>query len=57
MLTIREVMRMLRVRSRTTVYKLVEAGQIPRPIKIAPRIVRWDRESLEQHLAALGDDG
>ena len=49
MLTATGVAAML-VCSPRTVYRLVDAGRIPPPVKIGG-MVRWPRESLEQWIA------
>lgn len=53
---IKDVMKEVKVKSRSTVYSLVERGIIPPPIKLAPRIVRWDMDRLRQHLSDLDDN-
>lgn len=31
----------------TTLYRWLEAGQFPKPIRYGPRCIRWKREDLE----------
>lgn len=33
---------------RTTLYQMVKDGQFPRPIKLGPKIVAWDAESVDR---------
>ena len=37
--------------SRTTIYRLMRAGQFPEPIKIGPRAVRWPESEIEKWLS------
>ena len=45
--------------TRTTVYRLMRAGQFPEPLRIGPRAVRWPANEIEAWLAdrprATGD--
>ena len=45
--------------ARTTVYRLMRAGQFPEPLRIGPRAVRWPASEIEAWLAerprATGD--
>ena len=45
--------------ARTTVYRLMRAGQFPEPIRVGPRAVRWPESEVEAWLAgrprATGD--
>ena len=45
MLTVHDVARMLNCSART-VYRLTDAGKIPRPVKLNA-LVRWGREDIE----------
>ena len=38
--------------ARTTIYRLMRAGQFPEPIRIGPRAVRWSRDEIERWLAS-----
>ncbi len=38
--------------ARTTIYRLMRAGQFPEPIKIGPRAVRWPQSEIEAWLAS-----
>ena len=38
--------------ARTTIYRLMRAGQFPEPVRIGPRAVRWPECELEAWLAA-----
>jgi excisionase family DNA binding protein len=50
MLTVHDVARMLNCSART-VYRLTDAGKMPRPVKLGA-LVRWPREVVEQWIAA-----
>ena len=39
--------------SRTTVWRLVKAGTLPRPIKLGPQCNRWRPSDIEAALEAL----
>ena len=45
--------------ARTTIYRLMRAGQFPEPVKVGPRAVRWSSSELEAWLTnrprATGD--
>ena len=45
--------------ARTTVYRLMRAGQFPEPIRVGQRAVRWPESEIEKWLAerprATGD--
>ena len=45
--------------ARTTIYRLMRAGQFPEPVRIGSRAVRWPERELEAWLAdrprATGD--
>lgn len=49
MLTVHDVARMLNCSART-VYRLTDAGKMPRPVKLNA-LVRWPREVVEQWIA------
>ena len=51
MLTVHDVARMLNCSVRT-VYRLVDSGRMPRPVKLGA-LVRWPREAIEHWI----DDG
>ena len=44
---------------RSTIYRLMRAGQFPEPLRIGPRAVRWSQRELERWIAtrprATGD--
>ena len=50
MLTVHDVARMLNCSART-VYRLTDAGRMPRPVKLGA-LVRWPREVFDQWIAA-----
>lgn len=33
---------------RSTIYRMIEAGTFPRPLRIGARCVRWPRSTIEQ---------
>lgn len=49
MLTIDQVARLLNCSTRT-VYRLNDAGQMPRPVRLGA-LVRWNRSEIEQWIA------
>ena len=49
LLTIKEAMEILRIKSRTTFYRLVKEGKI-KPVKISARKVLIKREDIERLL-------
>ena len=58
LLTRQEVEKRCRI-ARTTIYRLMRAGQFPEPIKIGPRAVRWPESEItswvESRPRATGD--
>ena len=38
--------------SRSTLYKMMRAGEFPEPLKIGPRSVRWSQREIENWIAA-----
>ena len=51
-LTINEVRALLGNRARSTIYKDIEAGRLPEPMKLGGRIY-WPESELDAHLRAL----
>ena len=51
LLTRRDVEKWCQI-ARTTIYRLMRAGQFPEPIRIGPRAVRWLRSEVEAWLAS-----
>ena len=51
-LNVRQVADLLGVHPRT-VWRLVSSGDLPKPIKIGPKIVRWRVADLESYLESL----
>ena len=51
LLTRREIEKLCRL-SRTSIYRLMRAGQFPEPIRIGPRAVRWPQSEIESWLAS-----
>ena len=49
MLTVHDVARMLNCSART-VYRLTDAGRMPRPVKLGA-LVRWRRENVENWIS------
>jgi len=54
LLTAREVADLLGVHVRS-VWRLAQAGEIPAPIRISERVVRWRLADLEAHLQRLAE--
>ena len=38
--------------ARTTIYRLMRAGQFPEPLQVGPRAVRWPASEIEAWLAS-----
>lgn len=38
--------------SRSTIYRLVEKGLFPKPVRIGPKSVRWQETSIDTWMAA-----
>lgn len=38
--------------SRSTIYALMDRGDFPRPVKLAPRIVAWPESRITEWLAS-----
>lgn len=51
LLRLREVRHIVRL-SRSAVYRRIQAGEFPRPVRIGPKAVRWRTEDIEAWLAA-----
>lgn len=51
-LKVREVASMLGCSPRT-VWKLTAAGKFPAPVRLTPRLPRWNKNLIEIHLTAL----
>ncbi len=49
LLTVREVAELLRVHPRS-VWRAASAGDIPKPIRIGPKVVRWRLADLVAHI-------
>lgn len=52
LLTARQVADLLGVHVRS-VWRMSQAGQIPRPIRLAERVVRWRLADLQAHLDGI----
>lgn len=50
LLTMKELVRATTL-SRASVYRLVEAGQFPRPIRIGPQRIAWKSSSIAEWMA------
>ncbi len=37
--------------ARSTIYRLMRAGEFPSPVRVGPRAVRWPEHELEKWLA------
>lgn len=53
-LSVREVAVMLGCTTRT-IWKLSAAGRFPQPVRLTPRLPRWKRSAVEDHMAALAE--
>ena len=38
--------------ARTTIYRLMRAGQFPAPLKVGPKAVRWPASEIDDWLAS-----
>ena len=47
LLRLKEVVQMVGL-SRTSIYRLVDSGDFPHPIRVGPRAVRWRLRDIEQ---------
>lgn len=43
--------------SRSTIYRLIEAGRFPKPIKISAKAVGWISTDLDEWVASRGQIG
>ncbi len=43
--------------SRTAVLQMVKVGRLPQPIRLSPRLPRWDRLAVDAALASAGEAG
>jgi excisionase family DNA binding protein len=53
-LTVKDLSRLLNMGVRT-VWRLVENGQLPQPVRFNRKLVRWDRAELVQFVQDLRD--
>lgn len=56
LVTARQVADLLRVHVRS-VWRMSHAGQIPRPIRLAERVVRWRLADLKAYLDGIASGG
>ncbi len=56
LLDVREVAQILGIAVRT-VWRLSATGELPAPVRIGARIVRWRLSDIEQYLEALAETG
>lgn len=56
LLRLREVMRKTGM-GRSTIYRKMDQGEFPRPVRISPSMVRWRESEIEQWIAALAQEG
>ena len=52
LLSIQDVAESLHV-ARSTIYKLIEAGEFPKPIKLGKKSIRWRPSAVEAYIAKL----
>ena len=55
-LTLEDVSAKLGSRSRSSIYKDIEAGRLPKPMKLGARIY-WPEKELEAHLRMQRESG
>ncbi len=53
LLTISDLMRLTGYKSRSTIYRLVESGTCPRPVKLGGDRTRWRTGDIEEWLNNL----
>ena len=53
LLTIPEVQSRLGGVSRATIYRMIDRGDLPEPIKLGPRMTRFRQSDIDQALAKL----
>lgn len=53
-LSFRDLQAKLGGRGRTTIYRDVEAGRLPKPVKIGGRLY-WDDDGVDQRIAELAE--
>jgi len=49
LLTVKQVGELMGISTRS-VWRLAAAGEIPRPLRITPKVVRWDLRTLEEFI-------
>ena len=54
-LTFRELQEKLGGRGRTTIYRDLEAGRLPRPVKLGSRLY-WPEDQIDATLATLAEE-
>jgi predicted DNA-binding transcriptional regulator AlpA len=52
LLDVREVAQLLGIHPRT-VWQMVAASNIPHPVRLSPRVVRWRLSDIEDHVQKL----
>lgn len=52
LISISELQQRLKV-SRATVYRMIERGELPEPVKLGPRMSRFRQSDIDQALAKL----
>jgi predicted DNA-binding transcriptional regulator AlpA len=52
LLTVRDVAAMLKIHPRT-VWRMSATGEIPAPLALAPKTIRWQLRAIEAHIAKL----
>ncbi len=52
LLTVRDVAAVLKIHPRT-VWRMSATGEIPAPLALAPKTIRWRLKDIEAHLAKL----
>ena len=52
LLTVQDVAEALHV-ARSTVYKLIQSGEFPKPIKLGKKSIRWRPSAVESYITKL----
>ena len=55
LLRVRQVADLLGVHPRS-IWRLSASGQLPKPVRLTGRLVRWKRREIEDYLAGLADN-
>jgi len=53
LLTMIDVMQLLGVKSRTTIYRMIERGELPKPAVTLGGRLRWDEREVKDAIAII----